>query len=121
MNVMEDALDALLDRTREGRLAWTPTATQDEFVASVGDVSIAIREISQGSIFAPRHRMEIINSDGWAIDSLDSAGILASGISGPVANAEQAVKLRSLYQGARRSKFDVQSTLDKLVEDLRNI
>ena len=121
MNVMDDALDALLERTKEGRLTWNPTATMDEFVASVGDVSISIREISQGPLFPVRHRMEIINSEGWAIDSLDSGEFPMEGVSGTLASPGQIVKLRDLYETARRSKFDVQSTLDKLVEDLRRI
>ena len=121
MNVMADALDALLERTREGKLKWNPTATMDEFVASVGDVSISIREISQGALFPARHRMEIINSEGWAIDSLDSGEFPGEGNSGTLASPGQTLKLGHLYETARRSRFDVQSTLDKLVEDLRHI
>jgi hypothetical protein len=120
MNAIDDVLDALLERTAAGRLTWNPTATVDEFVATVGDVSISIREISQGALFPTRHRMEIINSEGWAIDTLDSGEFPREGVSGTLANAEQTSKLRRLYQSARRSKFDVQSTLDKLVQDLQN-
>ena len=121
MTAIDDVLDALLERTRTGRLTWNPTATMDEFVASVGDVSISIREISQGALFPVRHRMEIINSEGWAVDSLDSGEFPREGVSGTLASPEQTTKLGRLYETARRSKFDVQSTLNKLVEDLRHI
>ena len=121
MTAIDDVLDALLEPTRAGRLTWSPTATMDEFVANVGDVSISIREISQGPLFPVRNRMEIINSEGWAVDSLDSGEFPSEGVSGTVASPEQIAKLRRLYESARRSKFDVQSTLNKLVEDLRQI
>ena len=121
MNAIDDVLDALLERTASGRLTWNPSATVDEFVASVGDVSISIREISQGALFPVRHRMEIINSEGWAIESLDSGEFPREGVSGTLSSSEQTIKLRHIYESARRSKFEVQSTLDKLVQDLRNI
>ena len=121
MNAIDDVLDALLERTESGKLVWNPSATVDEFVAGVGDVSVSIREISQGSLFPTRHRMEIINSDGWAIDTLDSGEFPRERATGTLANAEQASKLCRLYLSARRSQFDVQSTLDKLVQDLRNM
>ena len=120
MSSINDVLDELLASTNQGKLQWAPSARSDEFVASIGEISVSLREVRGSMIFGARYRLEIVSSEGWTVESLETP-IPITGVSeGQPATEEQTRKLQMLFQAAKRTTMDVQSTLDKLVDDLRN-
>lgn len=120
MSSINDVLDELLASTNQGKLQWAPSARSDEFVASIGEISVSVREMRGSVIFGARYRLEVVSSEGWTVESLETS-IAITGISeGQAATEEQTRKLQMLFHSAKRTTVDVQSTLDKLLDDLRN-
>ena len=98
-------LTGIVRRTTEGKLKWSLSAENDQFVTSVDTISIVIAAISpRGGLY----RLDIFNESGEGVDSLDSQN----------ATVEYHRQLTQLYVLARRSALDVESTLEKLAKAL---
>ena len=110
MNELDKILNGLIQRTLDGKLRWSTTATRNKFATSVDTISVAIGEISsaQGR-FAGRPRLEIFNERGDLAEILQVSDDSTS---------EQDLKLEHLHQLARRSALNIQETLEKLAKAL---
>ena len=46
-------IEALVQRTERGTLPWVETVEQNQFVASVGAITVVVRDLSDTSILSP--------------------------------------------------------------------
>ena len=115
-------IEALVQRTERGNLAWVETAEPNGFVASVGAVSVVVRDLSETPILLSITKrsgiqLEILNARG------ETAEIVSSGETWgwspyPSAEERQAQNLEQLYALARRAARGAQDTLDELARGL---
>ena len=99
-------LVGLIQRTTEGKLKWSSSVENDRFVTSVDAISIVIVEIRGRD---PNYRLDILNDESGA--TIESLGFEDTSV-------EQDRQLARLYVLARRSAFDIDSTLEKLAKAL---
>jgi len=104
MATIGDVLTKLLERTRQGKVNWRPTASELTFVATLGNTSVVI-EGYRG--MAPT--LKILNKAGREIEFL--------GGDAPDAK-DWRNTLYELYQMARRGALEVGSQLDDLMREL---
>ena len=98
-------LVGLLLRTSEGKLKWSPMATNNRFVTSIDAISIVITEVEVRGV---NHRLDILDESGEPIESLVYKDT----------TPDQDEQLARLYVLARRSALDIESTLEKLAKAL---
>ncbi len=119
MNEIDKILEGLVQRTDDGKLKWNPSAESGEFVASVGAISVVVRQLSESYLHVPaRHQLEILNDEGSTVEVLETNDEYGLVPSDRRATIPQAQILSSLYVLARRSALNTQSTLEKLARDL---
>ena len=98
-------LIGIVRRTTEGKLKWSLSVENDQFVTSVDAISIVITATGPSRSM---YRLDILDESGETVDSLnyqDTTGL-------------QDQELARLYVLARRSALDVESTLEKLAKAL---
>jgi hypothetical protein len=115
-------LDALIQKTEERKLNWAASAENEEFIASVGRISVAIRQLDRDVInFGERHRFTIFNAEGDVADILETADVFGVGATDTRATTTQASKLLRLYIAALRSSRGAQDVFEELAQGLESI
>ena len=99
---LDQILDGLIQRTSEGKLHWSISVRDNQFVTSVDAISIVIRRQRE------LYQLEILDEAGQTVETLQSVGALPG----------QREKLLRLFTLARRSGLKVDSTLEKLAKAL---
>ena len=119
MNEIDQILKELVRRTADGRLQRTLSAEDDEFVASIGTVSIIVRQRGFDPLRGGRiHQVEILNEKGRSVEVIQASSALDETASNPSDNLERVRLLDELYAAARRSALDVDATIKQLRESL---
>lgn len=113
---MTQILALLIDRSRNRKLAWRTTASPNAFLTTLGEVSVAVSMISRG-IDDPHYELEILDQQGRSVESLTTSRSGLFGEPNPDAKLHNAC-LKQLFEFARRSALDVDSTLDELIREL---
>ena len=114
MAEISEILSRVIERTDQGKLNWKPTASEQTFVAVIGDRSIMISEIMPPSrhilpSFSPSVEFKILDKTGRAIAELDDK--MEEG-------EDRREDLLKLYRSARNSALQVESQLEDLLKDL---
>ena len=104
---LDQILDGLIRRTTEGKLQWHRSVLDDQFVASVGAISVVIREDIVPSLF-PKYRFEVLDESGQTVEILGFDN----------ATVQQENQLKELFVLARRSALDIDSVLQRLADGL---
>ena len=118
MSQMSTILQGLISRTEEGKLKWRTSIRKNVFLTSVDTTAVSIRELDE---FLELYRLEILNKEGFktvTLETYDERDLLPQN---SVATPKQAEDLRCLFELARRSALDPDSTLAKLASDLERI
>ena len=118
MSKMSTILQGLISRTEEGKLMWRTSIRKNTFLTAVDTTAVSIKELDE---FLERYRLEILNKEGFktvSLETYDESGLVPLD---NLASPEQDRDLRRLYELARRSALDPDSTLDKLARDLERI
>ena len=102
---LDQILTGLVQRTEEGRLKWSRSPHDDQFVTSVETISIVIIEFDARD---NNYRLDIHDETGQTVESLGYQDT----------SPEQDRTLARLYVLARRSAFDIDATLEKLAKGL---
>ena len=119
MNALDQILEELVRRTADDRLQWTLSAEDDEFVASIGTVSIIVRQQGFDLLRSGRiHQVEILNERGRPVEVIQATTSLDDLAFNSPDNLERVRLLDELYTAARRSALDVDATIDQLRESL---
>ena len=106
MTDLGQILTGLVQRTTEGKLKWSRSAQENQFVTSVDTISIVI--IERKTLLEATYRLDILDELGEVVDSLGSVDTSES----------QDRDMARLYVLARRSAHNIDSTLEKLAKAL---
>jgi hypothetical protein len=102
--------ETALERTRERKLAWSPTVSEHIYLSVVGDQSLAIEEIPHVG-----YVLKVLNRNGTEIARFDSAQ------EEPAAEIFIRWKvLEELYQEARGQALGADKELEKLYQALKS-
>ena len=117
MNDLEQILEGLVRQTADGKLQWRSTVIDDEFVTAVDTIGIAVRELGRNSFGLPtlRRQLEIHDEKGATVAVMEVSPDSQQGSDHQCATADQASRLNTLYELARRSALDPDAILAKLV------
>ena len=113
MDKMTQVLTGLVNRTSEGKLAWTPTKNTDAFAASVGSLSVVIKDCGARR-YGPRERaLEVRNGEGRMVAVLEAE----DGVFGASSfTSERRELLSRLFGLARASALNAEEILSELNE-----
>ena len=116
---VDAVLDSLIQKTEERKLNWAASAEPDEFIASVGRISVLIRQLGGDNLnLGERHRFAVFNGQGEVADVLETADIYGLGPTETRATTNQASKLLRLYIAALRSSRGAHEAFAELAEGL---
>ena len=120
MNELDQILEGLARRTADGRLQWTLSAEDDEFVASIGTVSIIVRQQGFDPLLPGRRirQVEILNEKGRPVEIIQASSSFDFEAFNALDNRERVRLLDELYVAARRSALDADATIKQLRESL---
>ena len=118
MNKMSTIMQSLIRRTEEEKLKWRTMLEDDVFVASVDTTALTIRMLDR---LQQRHQLKIMNEQGSTVVVLETGDVRGIVPKERLASREQAEYLRRLFELARYSALDPDSTLEKLANDLERI
>ena len=123
MSQFDKILDGLIRRTDDGKLNWRRSVRHNEFIASVGAISVVVREFRRGRPSGTsRYQIEILDAQGSSAEALETKADHESVdiASVRLATDAQAQQLKRLYDLARRSALNPDATLDKLAKALES-
>ena len=106
MTDLGQILTGLVQRTTEGKLKWSRSAQENQFVTSVDTISIVIAESGNFGI------------DTYCLDVLDESGEVVDSLSFRDTSEVQDQELARLFVLARRSAHNIDSTLERLAKAL---
>ena len=119
MNELDQILEELVRRTADGRLHWMLSAEDDEFVASIGAVSMIVRQQGFDPLRGGRiHQVEILNERGRSVEVIQANTSLDELAFDSPDNLNRVRLLDELYAAARRSALDADATIKQLRESL---
>jgi hypothetical protein len=95
----------LLDRTSDGSLTWEETGLDGVFQASLPKFAVQVLPIGDDYL------VRLIDADGEVIDSVSDPELTEY-------LEDSFLKMRDLYQIARRSALGVEKALDSILESL---
>ena len=103
----------LVEKTEEGKVSWNPTVNADEFVAGFSRYAILIRKdiLLDESPIQTYFELLFLNEDGREMES----SVSISGERG----IQQ--RLRKLFTLARRSAYNVEEGLNRLLQEIESI
>lgn len=101
----------LVEKTEEGKVSWNPTVNADEFVAGFSHYAVLIRKniLLDESPIQTYFELLFLNEDGREMESSVS-------ISGQRGIQQH---LRKLFTLARRSAYNVEEGLDRLLQEIK--
>ena len=119
MSDWDKILSGLVRRTNDGKLGWSRSITDNEFVTSIETISVVVRDTSKGAIFGSgRYQLAILDDEDEAVAVLEVNDTLRLVPDDRDATPEQASQLAHLFELARRSALNTQATLEKLAKAL---
>ena len=95
----------LLEKTREGKVIWKPSATDDVFVSSFRNYGVSIRK----GFFAD-----------FELNLIDMTGAVFESIKETIPHQPEHKKLEELFILARRSAHNAEESLDTLLQELES-
>lgn len=113
MATTTDILTKLIEKSRDGKIAWRATSGRQKFLTMLGETGVSIDFDAATKLY----ELDIINRRGRLIESI-SAKYDPEGFQGITSETIMARALRELHGIARRSALDVESTLDELANRL---
>lgn len=109
----------LVEKTEEGKVSWNPTVNADEFVAGFSRYAILIRKdvavYEFGDTSQETHlELLFLNEDGRVMDSKAASPDSLSG------QSDDFERLYELFTLARRSAYNVEEGIDRLLQELES-
>ena len=114
MAEISQILERLVTRSEDRDLNWRTTAKPDYYLTTLGEVSVVVGMINRG-IDATQYELEILDRRGRSVETLTTGSVFYS--EGNLI-PRQASNLKRLFESARRSALDVDTTLDELARQL---
>ena len=114
---LDQIIEALVSQTERKAIQWVPTVEPNSFTASVGAISIVVRDLSFALTPASEIQLEVRNQWGEPEEVVSSTRGPAWEFD-PFPTERRATSLRNLYTLARRSARGGQDTLDQLARNL---
>lgn len=110
---MSNLVTTLVEKTEEGKVSWSPTVNADEFVAGFSRYAILIRKdiLLDESPSQTYFELLFLNENGREMES----SVSISGERG----VQQ--RLRKLFTLARRSAYNVEEGLNRLLQEIESI
>ena len=101
----------LLEQTRAGKLSWSDTDTEDQFLYSGSVSGVLIDKYSS------RYELALLNARGTLVERIVAN---APEVDGGVSAAEAALfdLFEDLYEAARREALNVDKIIDSLINDI---
>ena len=109
MAAISDILAKLIDRTKQDKVQWQPTASEQTFVAVIGNNSVMIS--SPRGLLVPDVILRILDKNGRELGRLDSTS----------EGGNRTAELRQLYETARSVALSAPNVLEELLEELERI
>jgi hypothetical protein len=103
-------IQALAERTKDGRVPWRPAVRDGSYVASFVNYSVEIAPNQRGETLD--YVLRVYNSDGDVIEESSDVELR------PVATEEPFAYMRTLYESARRTAFGADKAIDALLREL---
>lgn len=104
--------EAVLAKTRSGKIRWSPTAAESDYIAAIGGHFIlSISELENGFAVSPAtYTLALKDQDGRELTRVQNVdeGILS-------------LDIRELYEAARRQALHVDEKIDSLLEALSKL
>lgn len=109
----------LVEKTEEGKVSWSPTVNADEFVAGFSRYAILIRKdvavYEFGDTSQETHlELLFLNEDGRVMDSKAASPDSLSD------QSDDFERLYELFTLARRSAYNVEEGIDRLLQELES-
>ena len=115
---VDEIISALIKQTIEGPLKWVSTVEEGSFVASIGTISVVIRELETDPRATKNgHQLEILNASGETAEVVETEPPVRSANFGTI-EGTRSRSLGRLYIAARRSAVGTAATLDELARNL---
>lgn len=95
----------LLQKTREGKVQWKPSATDDVFVSSFGEYGVSIRKGHYSS---------------FELSLMDKTGAVFESIFEAASEKSEYLRLEELFILARRSAYNIEESIDTLLQELES-
>lgn len=112
MATTTDILTKLIEKSRDGKIAWRETSSKQKFLTMLGETGISISLDATTDVY----ELQILDTHGRVIESMSARyapyGILPSRVRQLMNN------LKELHGIARRSALKVDSTLEELASRL---
>jgi hypothetical protein len=116
MDKQKRLVDQLLDKSRQGRLDWQETPSDESFAVSFSGNSIAIEPLQRRAGYLIR----IINSSGTVVDQFHDETLdeTEEAPNPPFRSNKWFAKMRDLYDLARRTALGSEEILDEILGEL---
>ena len=122
-NRLSALVTTLVDKTSEGKVSWSPTINDGEFIAGFSRYVVSIR---QGLVYSedddrprePYIEIALLNPNGKIMEVATSYAIEPTFGPGIFDDYEE---LHELFVLARRSAHNVAESLDNLLQELQSI
>lgn len=109
---MTDILTKLIEKSRDGKIAWRETSRKQKFLAMLGETGISISSDATNGVY----ELQIIDTHGRVIESMSARYPPHKSVTARV--RQLAYNLRELHGIARRSALNIDLTLDELASHL---
>ena len=107
---LSSLVDVLLEKSREGKVSWKPTARSNEFLWGFSKYAVSIRQTSERFDSGHIYSLSIVNESGEEIETLIHN-----------ANSPDHKIVQEMFILARRSANNVEESLDNLLQELQSI
>jgi hypothetical protein len=122
---MIELAEQLLKRAREGSFAWEKAAGKDSYMVHFPDMAVAIARLSwlPGPPPAPPGLpsppdLRRISAYGFRLELFDESGAMIGSLAATAGDPEHKV-LRDIYELAEGTYTDIDGSIDKALEYLR--
>lgn len=106
MSALADLVPSILQKTLERKLEWEDLST-GSFIARLGEHSLEVSQLKGDN----STRLALLDSNGRVLES----------ISWTLLSAPTDKQLIELYQGARRQALRIDTALDDIAKNLKNL
>lgn len=98
-------ISELLQRTRNRRLSWSPTARADSYLAALNSSGVLLQQAGGVTL------MSVLDGDGNPLEVWNASDLPPS----------DARRLRELFTLARRSAHKIEEGLDSILQEIQRI
>ena len=117
MDKMTEILTKLIEKSRDGKIAWRDTAVKQTFLTMLGETGVSIGFNSVTSVY----ELQILDNRGRVIESVSAGYPSLAELEFSLPGAEKQIAtntLRDLHEVARRSALNIDATLDEIASHL---